>query len=305
MSVVFGFFCTEDAGEETILVRSNADKNWAFPINVKFEPSSQTVDQVIDDTILELCTNQTLFNHLDLLTSGLKPPIIQKILIGPEPAEVRTQSRQDYNAFFCKIQFDTQMPLLNPAYTWVKKASIFADAASCQDKDLLVAIKRDYIYPRYGFRVLECVDMLVFRVKNDRPEFLMLKREDERLAMIGWEYPKGGIQFHESLREGALRELLEETGVAKYRFKGYLGHQVVDVSERKRIWYDTLCVHGLTYQFVGEEGQIDSHAPRERLRTPTWMSWEEAREKVWMKSYGPEFFDRWNNKRAEILEGLI
>jgi 8-oxo-dGTP pyrophosphatase MutT (NUDIX family) len=173
----------------------------------------------------------------------------------------------------------------------------------CTTPRLLDAVHEEWVYSQAGFKVLECVDMLVFKKIGSNVQFLMLKREDRVLSKVGWEYPKGPALFHETLREAAARELKEETGcdISSYIFRGELGYQTVNVAWRKKP-YDTLHVLGLTYLFTGREDQIVPYK-KEGLRSSEWMTWEDARQKVWMQDYGPPFFDRWKEREAEILLG--
>lgn len=301
---LFGYFYVEREGLETILVRVKSNNQWEFPINIKFNSCIQTAAEAVDVAIANFCRSSGLFGPTELLSTGLEPPNIHRVYIGPIPTEHRSPPKETVPALFFKIKLNNQSDDSSD-YTWTTKETLFASSDRCVVKDLLAAINRDFIYNRFGFKVLECADMLVFRVKDNQVEFLLLKREDSRLEIVGWEYPKGGLVYHETVREGALRELKEETGVTTYIYRGYLGYQIVNVSDRKRIWYDTLRVHGLTFLYTGPEDAIRPSSGGEILRTPTWMSWEEARKKVWMKTYGPEFFDRWRAKQDEILEDLL
>jgi len=49
--------------------------------------------------------------------------------------------------------------------------------------------------------------------KTKKPEYLLLKR---KLHWVGWEFPKGGIEWYDFFkRRTAIRELREETGIKK------------------------------------------------------------------------------------------
>jgi 8-oxo-dGTP pyrophosphatase MutT (NUDIX family) len=61
----------------------------------------------------------------------------------------------------------------------------------------------------------KAVFILVYSInsKTKKPEYLVLKR---KLHWIGWEFPKGGIEWYDFFkRRAAIRELREETGIKK------------------------------------------------------------------------------------------
>ncbi len=51
---------------------------------------------------------------------------------------------------------------------------------------------------------------VIYRIKNDRHEFLLLRR---MLHWKGWEFPKGGVKEGESEENALKREIEEETGL--------------------------------------------------------------------------------------------
>jgi MoaA/NifB/PqqE/SkfB family radical SAM enzyme len=101
--------------------------------------------------------------------------------------------------------------------------------------------------------------------------------------------------------------MLEETGIENigdFRFGGYLGYQTADVAWRRKKEYNTLRVHGLTYLFVGRMEDIQTGKHREKHIRHEWTAWEDASEKIWIKEYGKEFFERWKKKRWEIFRNV-
>ena len=300
---LFGYFCVEDEGQETVLIQSVSPDSWSFPIKTEFAPSVHSADEAIDLAVLDFCERSGLFGSAELLASDLEPPAIRRVFIGPSPHEHSTV-QEGKGGYFFKVSLHDQFDPPTSGYRWIPKTDMFAFKEQCVDQLELAAINRNFVYRRFGFRVIECIDVLVFRVKDKQPEFLILKREDSLRGFVGREYPKGPIQYHETIREGALHRLREETGTISYEYRGYLGYQVVDVSDRSLHEYDTLRVHGATFLFTGTEGAIRPVDTQVVLRDPMWVSWKKAREMIWMKPYGPEFFDRWQAQKEQILAGL-
>jgi 8-oxo-dGTP pyrophosphatase MutT (NUDIX family) len=166
--------------------------------------------------------------------------------------------------------------------------------------DIFKAVNDEMYYEELGFRVLECVDSLIF-AKDEKNElrFLMIRRKKEGEC---WEYPKGGLFYHETVLESAYREIEEETGIEIDNLIscGNLGWQTVNVEERKD-YYDTLRVHGVTFYYTGNLSEIKIDPKHDKY---TWVSLHDARDMVWMKNYGPEFFNRWERNKKEILQKI-
>lgn len=63
---------------------------------------------------------------------------------------------------------------------------------------------------------------VVYKKENKEVRYLILKRKKH---WIGWEFPKGGIERGENIKEAARREVYEETGnralkISRYPIKG-------------------------------------------------------------------------------------
>ncbi len=58
------------------------------------------------------------------------------------------------------------------------------------------------------------VEVIVFKVIDNRPVFLLLKRQPNRGGF--WQPVTGGVEAGENLKEAALREMLEETSIKDY-----------------------------------------------------------------------------------------
>jgi 8-oxo-dGTP pyrophosphatase MutT (NUDIX family) len=294
-ATLFGYLCIQDEnGNEEIFVQFSDDGRWCFPIITQFDPQQHVVSRAIDSALTEFQEQNAPYDRQAFYTSEFYAPEVRDVV------ELQRGDR----ALFFKIRLDKKIGRDGTAYRWLPKRSLFEEQRQlCDCMGLLEAVERDCVYEQYGLRVLECVDMLVFVLDGGAPRFLLLRRYDSVLGVAGWEYPKGGIAYHETIYEGARRELREETGVDAFQFRGYLGHQTIDV-DRPGKNYTALRVHGLTYLYTGA---LDSIKPQgtETLRTPTWMPWQEAHDKVWMKTYSREFFERWQANREQTLAGLV
>jgi len=301
---LFGYFCIENGGQEEILVHSEPENRWAFPLNTTFDPCVQTVTEALNAVVTDFCESSGLLGAKDLLLTGLESPVMRKVLIGPSLGGMELPEEQQAGFFF-KVKLSQFPAGTNADYEWLSKLTLFASPDRCADNMLLYAILRDYVHELFNFKVLECVDVLVFRRKEAKVEFLILKREDRQQGFWGWEYPKGGLRFHETVREGALRLLRTRTGNEQYAYRGYLGYQAVDVSDRRLPKYDTLRVHALTFEYLGTEEAIKPTDPKVILRTPRWVDWATASKMIWMKSYAPEFLERWLQKESQILAGQL
>lgn len=67
------------------------------------------------------------------------------------------------------------------------------------DPEIFALVRGDMYYEEVGYKLLECVDMLVFRIDSDQKiKFLLIKRVEITKNEKDWEYPKGGMEYHKS-----------------------------------------------------------------------------------------------------------
>lgn len=292
-TILFGYFCVENAGVESILLHVDKDGQWHFPIDTDFGRPITDSSSIVDGVVLDFCKKTNVLRNEDLLQALTFPVSVRTVLVS-------SSSSQKAPALFTKVRLQSQTQLDSNNYAWIAKKDAFQDRQRWATTDLLDAINRDHLRTQFGFNILECIDALVFRIVDNKVEFLLMKRRKlYDKAVSGWEYPKGAMLYHETPLEAALRELEEETSTGVYVHKGYLGYQIADVSERRRS-YNTVKVHGLTFLFEGSDNDI---VPTEEDfdETPAWVSLDKAQEMVWMRNYGPEFYRRWHEKRWEII----
>jgi 8-oxo-dGTP diphosphatase len=117
-----------------------------------------------------------------------------------------------------------------------------------------------------SIRVRACVAVI------DHQKLIMVPHYGTDVGPVQWHIPGGGIDFGESLREAALREFFEETGL-----QASIDH-LLDVSEvikPEQPW------HSITVTFHGtlHGGQIKAEVIHPFAssgdKTPHWFSWEE------------------------------
>ena len=86
-----------------------------------------------------------------------------------------------------------------------------------------------YHYPRAAVTV----DCLVYRQKNSAKEILLIQRKNEPFKDM-WALPGGFIEMDETLKEAAVRELREETGLNLTRLEQFHTFDSVDRDPRHR-----------------------------------------------------------------------
>lgn len=120
---------------------------------------------------------------------------------------------------FVKIKVEKEFPVApgnveDTEYLWVKKIPLIKKGiikgkeVACNQENLKKYVEQDRTTCEFGLDVLECTDTIVFRENSDKDyEFLLLHRQEFKDTDKGWEYPKGGMEYHEPINELAIREL--------------------------------------------------------------------------------------------------
>jgi 8-oxo-dGTP pyrophosphatase MutT (NUDIX family) len=133
-------------------------------------------------------------------------------------------------------------------------------------------------------------------------EYVILKRKKH---WTGWEFPKGGIDNKENLRQTVIREVLEETGhkamnVKKFDFSGKYDYGK-EFPDRKGFT-------GQTYTlFAVEIKKGDIVFDEKEHSDSVWLNFEDAFEKLtWVnQKESLKIVDDWLNKRKKFFREII
>jgi 8-oxo-dGTP pyrophosphatase MutT (NUDIX family) len=316
--LLVGYLYVEEDGKESILLRGDG----RLPIIKAFEgtePSVANVNALVAQALRALF-DEVGIAMAEILAAGFPAPIIcPMVKVDNAAAMVEAHPWILFKLRLNRPVYGASTTWHQQGYSWRPKEA----AARAWDgpfhygrPDPLEAplppsvgdpyklITQDRVTLELGLRVLECVDMLIFRTVPERMgrriQFLVVQRHDTNNPEY-WEYPKGGMEYHETPLEGALRETEEEAGFDKgeLTYCGDLGWQMVDVSYRRR-FYDTLRVHGLTFHYTGVRDKIDM-AKINEVWNHQWLPFDQAVERVKSLPYAAEFFNRWKDGQRTIL----
>jgi len=121
--------------------------------------------------------------------------------------------------------------------------------------------------------------MIVFRREPDGCRFLLLLSRQTKRPL--WEFPKGGVQEGETLLQAALRELEEETGLARTAIRLVDGFERTE-EYRFRVQRDSqgvLIRKQVTYFLARALHDRVRPAAQEATRH-TWVGWQEASRRL-------------------------
>ncbi len=314
---IFGYFYTEDLNQiETVLIRHDA----RFPFVKQVNVHTTDIQDAIDCSIVDFMKSLELSRERLIKAN---PQEIQWFML----YNTSSDDPIPMPLIFCKLRLNdfiqSNVKLWkDEEFQWVAKQGVaeiwrepgFNFGTPDGSEPLLKnpidpykAINLDKIYKQFGLRILEGVDVIIFRQNEaNRTEFLLMQRSDKKpLGPLKWEYCKGGLYYHETSVEAGLREILEEAHISSddLVYCGNLGKQLIDVKGRKKP-YDTLLVEGQTFFYTGRNSKIHTdigHLPYEEELN--WKSYDEAvKEIAWLEDgYGVEFFRRWKSKENEIM----
>ena len=115
------------------------------------------------------------------------------------------------------------------------------------------------------------VFIVTYRKEEGRILYLLLKR---KLHWKGWEFPKGGVEEGEKLKNTAKREIFEEVGQKAINVRGY---GFYGKYKYKRKYPDRGGIIGQTYQlFSAEVNSKNVKMSENEHSSYKWLKFDEA-----------------------------
>ena len=112
-------------------------------------------------------------------------------------------------------------------------------------------------------------------VKNDNNQILFIYRRGK------WDLPKGKAEKGESIRETAVREVIEETGIEKLKIDKYFSNTFHIVRNNKKYFLKETSWFLMSSNFKGElKPQLN-----EGIKSVKWKTFDDAK-KIKKKTYG-------------------
>ena len=112
-------------------------------------------------------------------------------------------------------------------------------------------------------------------VKNDNNQILFIYRRGK------WDLPKGKAEKGESIRETAVREVIEETGIEKLKIDKYFSNTFHIVRNNKKYFLKETSWFLMSSNFKGKlKPQLN-----EGIKSVKWKTFEDAK-KIKKKTYG-------------------
>ena len=252
----FGYFYTIVNGFEKILIYQDRGENeWDFLFSGFIKDGS--IEESIGDELSNFISQKDLMKNLFIHSDYSKPEIV---IIHEALNDSKEFHRRQCIPVLVKVCLGKDIDLKDDSYKWHYKFTLFEktrnDEIKCKNEEAFHRIEQLRIEKEINVNVLQCVDILVFRENvscQEGVEFLMIERNKPSETFGGWEYPKGGIKYHETIYEGAIRELKEETNIddlSLFQYVGDIGFQTADVTWRNVNRYNLIRVHGFNFYTV-------------------------------------------------------
>ena len=112
-------------------------------------------------------------------------------------------------------------------------------------------------------------------VKNDKNQILFIYRRGK------WDLPKGKAEKGESIRETAVREVIEETGIEKLKIDKYFSNTFHIVRNNKKYFLKETSWFLMSSNFKGKlKPQLN-----EGIKSVKWKTFDDAK-KIKKKTYG-------------------
>jgi len=142
-------------------------------------------------------------------------------------------------------------------------------------------------------KLRKAIFALCYAKKNEKIEYLILKRKKH---WVGWEFPKGKIEFLETKRMAVRREVKEETGLKILRIKKF---NVKGLYKYKKKMNDRKGYIGQTYHLFAVEVKKGKVSFGEEHSEFKWVEFNEAKKKLKWENQKRclKIVNRWLNKK--------
>lgn len=131
--------------------------------------------------------------------------------------------------------------------------------------------------PQEKSRLEVSAGALIYRRGKDGVSLAMIKDPYGK-----WTFPKGHVRRGETLREAAMRESMEETGLRDLTFKRKLG--AIDIWFRDRFVFKGRLIHKYIHYYLLEapgnaKVQLPRHHAGEKIQAVAWVPLSEFRQR--------------------------
>jgi 8-oxo-dGTP diphosphatase len=128
-------------------------------------------------------------------------------------------------------------------------------------------------------------------IRNDKGEFLLLKRSEDSVTNPGkWDLPGGKLEREEILEEAVVREVWEETGITIV--PGEIGGYIMFELPEKRV-----------IAIVYDGGYIASDVVLSHEHTAySWVPLDRILKMITLPTYFKDFFKRFSNENRETRD---
>jgi 8-oxo-dGTP pyrophosphatase MutT (NUDIX family) len=121
----------------------------------------------------------------------------------------------------------------------------------------------------------KAVFVVVYVIKNKKIEYLILKRKKH---WVGWEFPKGGVEFFETRNHAVKREVKEETGLKILEIKKFNDYGKYDYD---REYPDRKGIIGQDFLLYAAEVEKRKVIVDKREHSDfKWMNFKDAEKKL-------------------------
>jgi len=134
-------------------------------------------------------------------------------------------------------------------------------------------------FPLQKIRFRKAVFVVVYSNVKDKIEYLILKRKKH---WVGWEFPKGGVEFFETRNHAVKREVKEETGLKILKIKKFKVYGKYDYDKK---YSDRKGLVGQDFLLYAAEVEKNKVVIDKREHSDfKWMNFKDAEKKLTWKN---------------------